>query len=138
MEVNAFTYTFLAAKYIESFRADEKMTLKKFARIVQKEWNMTPSRAQLGRAKRATMKKIHVDEVEQYNLIWDYGAELRRSNPSSSLFLNVDGYGRFNSCYFSFDASKRGFLARCRPVFCLDGAHLIFLGGILLTPCLLH
>ena len=64
----------------------------------------------------------------------DYAFEIRRSNPGNRFYLSLDKEGRFSHCYFSFDACKRGFLAACRPVICLDGCHIkTKYGGQLLT-----
>jgi hypothetical protein len=66
-------------------------------------------------------------------MLRDYGAELMRSNPGRSLYINLAG-NLFSTCYMSLDACKRGFLGGCRPIICLDGCFIkTKYGGQLLT-----
>ncbi|KAM3190289.1 hypothetical protein ACQJBY_068460 [Aegilops geniculata] len=133
-QVRAFTSRYIAHKFVDKLRANEKMTLKGFGELVQKDWNMKVKRGKLGRARKIAFNIIYGDEIAQYNLLWDYAHEFRRSNPGSTFFLELADDGEFKKCYFSLDACKRGFLSACRPVIFLDGCHLkTQFKGILLT-----
>nr|AAX95302.1 MuDR family transposase, putative [Oryza sativa Japonica Group]ABA92642.2 transposon protein, putative, Mutator sub-class [Oryza sativa Japonica Group] len=132
-EIKAVTAKYLAKRYIEEFRDNDKMTLMSFAKKIQKELHLTPSRHKLGRARRMAMRAIYGDEISQYNQLCDYGQELRTSNPGSSFYLNLH-FGCFHTLYMSFDACKRGFMSGCRPIICLDGCHIkTKFGGHILT-----
>ena len=58
---------------------------------------MTASRSKLERARRIALKQIHGDELAQYNLLWDFAAEIGRSNPGSTMFVNAN-VGVFQNC----------------------------------------
>jgi hypothetical protein len=127
------TSKWLTEKYIDSFRANEKMSITSFSRTIQKDWNLTPSRSKVARVRRMIMKVIHGDEIKQYDNLWEYAQELRRSNPGSSFYLNLAG-NLLCTCFMALDACKRGFLDGCRPIICLDGCHIkTKYGGQLLT-----
>jgi hypothetical protein len=121
---HGFSPNFLAEKYVENFRVDQNMNMKNFLRVVQKDWNMTPGRSKLQRARRLALKMIYGDEEAQYNMMWYYANEIRRSNPGSSFFLSLDEKGRFKRCYMSLHACKLGYLEGCRPIIFVDGCHI--------------
>jgi meiotically up-regulated gene 157 (Mug157) protein len=112
--VKRCTSRWLADKYIE-FIADQKMTLTKFARTIQKDWNLTTSRSKIARARRLAMQKVLGVEDEQYKHLWDYGYEFRRSKSQTNFYLKLNG-NLFNTLYVAINACKRRFLSACRPI----------------------
>uniref|UniRef100_A0ACD5WYC4 Uncharacterized protein n=1 Tax=Avena sativa TaxID=4498 RepID=A0ACD5WYC4_AVESA len=132
-ELRALTANMLKDKFINEFRDNQKLVLKGFAAKVTSEYNMSIERWKLRRARKAALLEIHGDEEEQFRLLHDYGQELKRSNPGSTFFLSTNSMNdlgspehkeHFATFYWSYDACKRGFLAGCRPLICIDGCHI--------------
>jgi hypothetical protein len=74
-KVRKCTSKWLADKYLESFRANDKMSITSLGRTVQKDFNLTPFRSKFARARRLILKKIHGDGYQQFNMLRDYGEE---------------------------------------------------------------
>jgi hypothetical protein len=132
-EVKELTAPMIAEEYLDEIRDNKNLSLKSFAKKVQKQCNMRPNRFKLARAKLACLKKIRGDEIVQYGQLWDYPQELRTQNPGSKFILKTIG-PVFSSLYMCIDACKRGWLKGCRSIICLDGTHIkTKFGGQLLT-----
>jgi hypothetical protein len=107
--VTAFTAIYIGKHYVEEIRANEKMTLRELGQLVQKDWKMTPKRGKLGRARKFAFEIIYGDETAQYSQLWDFGQELRRSNPGSTFLVLLDDAGHFKRCYFRLMLAKGAF-----------------------------
>jgi hypothetical protein len=89
-DLKVLTTPFLCQYFIDEFRDNQKMDLKTFAAKITRKFNMCPNRFKLGRARKEALNIIHGSEAEQFSLLWDYGQELRRSNPGSKNFLSTN------------------------------------------------
>ncbi|XP_057540794.1 uncharacterized protein LOC130818651 [Amaranthus tricolor] len=89
-------------------------------------------------AKRIAKKMLVGDASEEYSRVWDYAEAIRRYNPGSTAIVKCIGIETppplFQRMYICLPACKEGFVAGCRPIICVDGAHLKGqFPGILLT-----
>jgi hypothetical protein len=83
-----------------------------------------PPRWKLCRARATTLLEIHGDKEDPFNLLLDYGQELRRCNPGSIFLLTTNSVNDINSpehmkhldtLYWSYDACKRVFFCMLQP-----------------------
>ncbi|GAV92128.1 hypothetical protein CFOL_v3_35509, partial [Cephalotus follicularis] len=92
-----------------------------------------PTISKCMRAKGIVIKEIEGNHKEQFAMLWDYVEELLRSNPGSTLRIKTERIGGDDGpllckrMYVCFDACKKGWLARCRPIICMD---VCFLKGL--------
>lgn len=70
-KVSRCTARWIADKYLEAFRTNDKMSITSLSRTIQKDWNLTPSRSKVARARRIIMRQIHGDEELQFNALWN-------------------------------------------------------------------
>ncbi|XP_014499589.1 uncharacterized protein LOC106760697 [Vigna radiata var. radiata] len=91
-----------------------------------RKWNTKISISKARRAKLMATRQLIGDFKEQYRRIHDYGHELLRSNPGSTVKVEVDsvnGETVFKRFYVCLKGCKESFVS-CRRIICLDGCFL--------------
>ncbi|XP_014496729.1 uncharacterized protein LOC106758307 [Vigna radiata var. radiata] len=91
-----------------------------------RKWNTNVSISKARRAKLIATRQVEGDFKEQYKRVYDYGHELLRCNPKSTVQIKVDshiGDAIFQRMYVCLKACKDSFIS-CRPIICLDRCFL--------------
>ena len=94
---------------------------------VQQDFILNCSKMKAYRARKYAQDYLEGTYKQQYALLWDYGAEIKRSNPGSTVMFDttfVDGKPVFNRMYICYKGCMDGFNEGCRPVIGLDGCHI--------------
>lgn len=127
MSTDFATAKWFATKYMQSFKEQQVFTAVDFMNRVRKDYVLECNVMKAYRAKRHATAIIEGSNKEQYAALWDYAAELKRSNPSTTVEIlteaGPEGEPVFKRIYICFHGCKQGF-AYCRPVIGVDGCHI--------------
>ncbi|KAL6553495.1 hypothetical protein OROGR_007337 [Orobanche gracilis] len=132
--VSALKSGWLSQRYKQKFISYPDISVKGFRDEITRELDVNFSKQKAYRARKKALDSINGDPIEQYGLLWDFIAEVKRTNPNSTLLLGVDEERRFQTMYVCLGALKQGWKDGCRPVIGVDGCHLMGPHkGVLLT-----
>ncbi|XP_052736643.1 uncharacterized protein LOC128197854 [Vigna angularis] len=120
----------------KSVRDNPNMKVMDIRDKVSRKWNVEIFRNMAFRARAMTKDNVEGSFKEQYRRIYDYGHELLRANPGSTIKIKVENSNEeciFNRIYVYLKACKDSFVS-CRPIIGLDECFLKGkYGGELLT-----
>ena len=132
---------------MDSIKSNTNMPLELeyIQETVKKDYVVGVTRTRAYRARMAALKLIDGSDNEQYGRIWDYCAEIRSTNPHSTVIMKVipppieNRQPIFGRIYIYIGELKHGFKAGCRNLVFMDacfltGAHR----GVLLVTYVLR
>ncbi|XP_025694796.3 uncharacterized protein [Arachis hypogaea] len=138
----------LSKAFMKKIYENSKVKLRSLIKKAHSKWNVDLTMTKAARVKQQALDEINGTYGEQYRRIHDYVAELLRSNPGSTVQIQVerppefeletpppgtDLRPRFQRIYICLEACKRSFMV-CRPMIGLDGCFIKTpYGGQLLT-----
>ncbi|XP_039118854.1 uncharacterized protein LOC120254986 [Dioscorea cayenensis subsp. rotundata] len=102
------TSKWLAIKYLDKFRADPNWSYNGIIKQVKDDHGFRISSMKAWRTKNLAMKWVNGDEAEQYTKLIRYAAELRQSNPGTTVILWRDE-GVFKGFYVCLKPLKDAF-----------------------------
>ncbi|XP_052194908.1 uncharacterized protein LOC127802872 isoform X2 [Diospyros lotus] len=110
-------------KYIDNIRDQPDWKTSAFANQVQRDHNVEVSRFKAYRAKKQAIAQIEGINLGQFAKVWDYCAAIRKHHPGRTMMVQSN-MRVFQRMYVCLHACKKGFLAACRPIVCVDGCFL--------------
>ncbi|KAJ9568363.1 hypothetical protein OSB04_004329 [Centaurea solstitialis] len=131
MKVKACTASFLSKEIVDLITHNPEIPIKALQVEMQRTYGQKMSHMKAFRAKTMALNVIRGNYAEQYNHLGDYALELQRTNPRTTVKLDVecaaDPSGdsrRFKRIYICFESLKKGFKAGKRDFLGLDGAFM--------------
>lgn len=120
--------TWLARKFVKELIRKPNLKCKEMQVIIQSKFHCKISWSKCYRSRMMTLSIIHGKLSDHYARVWDYGHELLRSNPDSTVRITVtvnpDNTTTFHRFYICFKAIREGWKRACRRVIGLDGSFL--------------
>ncbi|KAI3720870.1 hypothetical protein L2E82_31868 [Cichorium intybus] len=120
--------TWIARQFLKELIRKPNLKCKEMQGIIQSKFHCKVSWSKCYRARCRAMSLIEGKLSDHYARIWDYGHELMRSNPGSTVKVcvtqNPDQTTTFHRMYICFKAVKDGWKVGCRRVIGLDGSFL--------------
>ncbi|KAJ9535076.1 hypothetical protein OSB04_un001849 [Centaurea solstitialis] len=131
-------YKWIGSKFGHRIRCNPDIKLVEIAELVLKKYKCHVTPSICSRARSWAINEYEKSLEEHYGLLRAYGDELLRSNPGSTVKLDVtvnpDEKTYFDRMYVCLHGLKEGWKRGCRRVIALDGCFLKGVcGGELLT-----
>ncbi|KAJ9538150.1 hypothetical protein OSB04_030883 [Centaurea solstitialis] len=130
-KVNLCTAKILSQHIQEEIATNPDIPLKTLHEQIQKKFQIRVSSQQVFRAKKMATRQLRGDYSQQYLILRDYLEELQRSNPGTTVKLELEiepNLGtttrQFKRVYICLGALKHGFKALGRDLLGLDGSFM--------------
>ncbi|CAN1250288.1 hypothetical protein LINPERPRIM_LOCUS7374 [Linum perenne] len=117
-------YKYIARKYVQWFLIDPYWSIDSIIQTVQEDLHLEIGRDKAGRVRKHEFELARGKTSEQFARLYDYCAEVRKSNVGSTVFVETTEAGCFKRMYCCLGACREGFLAGCRRIICIDGCFL--------------
>ncbi|KAL5551014.1 hypothetical protein UlMin_001190 [Ulmus minor] len=121
--------TRLAERYVNQWSVNSDWNFSGMAQQVREDVSVDISEWQYYRARAAARTMIEGTIKAQYARLWDYCAEVRRSNPGSTVQIKCktvrgDDNPHFQRLYICLGGFKASWRTGCRPILGLDGCFI--------------
>ncbi|XP_076887927.1 uncharacterized protein LOC143538209 [Bidens hawaiensis] len=130
-QIYACTAGFLSNQLITDLQYDPKLKVKSIKERFQRRFEVGVSDMKAYMAKMLAKEHINGNFKSQYGLLRDYIEELKRTNPDTTVKLELEGCTdptsetrQFKRIYVCLGSLKKGFKAIGRDLLGLDGAFL--------------
>ncbi|KAJ0908838.1 putative transposase, MuDR, plant [Helianthus annuus] len=130
-DVKLCTISWLAKEIQPTIKSNPGIPIQALQDDLHRRLQVQVTRNQLFRAKSKALERIQGHYMAQYEKLRDYGEELLRSNPGSTVRIDVEPLcnpssptRQFRRMYVCLGALKQGFKLAGRPLLGLDGCFL--------------
>ncbi|CAL2255787.1 unnamed protein product [Prunus armeniaca] len=119
--------SWLAERYATQLSRIINWDVRAFKERVNENLCVIASRSQIYRARRKATAVSEETYTKQFETLWDYVEELKKTNVGTTISVksNLEGdKSRFERIYISLAATKKGFIDALRPVVGLNACHI--------------